>query len=190
MGQPFEELTNGQFASDDATGFPSLFVTEGHAPGVTVLQVRSSAAMHPDPLDHYPHIESLVPDWASGDRLNAFYLRMHDGRGLPFICLSSALETPPVANYKFVVHSGIETSLAYSNGWMRVPRVLPLHVFWPGFAINTVFYAVGGWLLFAAPFALRRWRRIRRGLCPKCAYDLRGTPDGTACPECGFNRTA
>ena len=57
---------------------------------------------------------------------------------------------------------------------------------WPGFAINTVFYAFILWLLFAAPFAVRRRRRIRRGLCPKCAYDLRGTPDGaTACPECG-----
>jgi hypothetical protein len=45
-------------------------------------------------------------------------------------------------------------------------RIVPLHPHWPGFAINTVFYAAVLWLLFAAPFALRRWRRIRRGLCP------------------------
>jgi hypothetical protein len=60
---------------------------------------------------------------------------------------------------------------------------------WPGFAINTVFYAAVLWLLFAAASALRRRRRIRRGLCPKCGYDLRGSPrgaDATACPECGF----
>ena len=64
---------------------------------------------------------------------------------------------------------------------------IPLLPIWPGFAINTVFYAGIVWLLFAGPFVLRRWRRIRRGLCPKCAYDLRGTPRGaaTACPECG-----
>ena len=64
--------------------------------------------------------------------------------------------------------------------------LIPTVPIWPGFAINTVFYGVIVWLLFAGPFVLRRWRRIRRGLCPKCAYDLRGTPsDATACPECG-----
>ena len=66
-------------------------------------------------------------------------------------------------------------------------KLLPLRPIWPGFAINTVFYAVVLWLLFAlggTPFALRRRRRIKRGLCPKCAYDLRGI-ESSACPECG-----
>ena len=66
-------------------------------------------------------------------------------------------------------------------------KVLPYEPIWPGFAINTVFYALGGWLLFAGPFVVRRWRRIRRGLCPKCAYDLRGS-DSPACPECGATK--
>ncbi len=65
------------------------------------------------------------------------------------------------------------------------PRTLPLRPIWPGFAINTVFYAAilwGGWMLFAAPFALRRWRRIKRGLCPACGYQV-GT--SAVCTECG-----
>ena len=67
--------------------------------------------------------------------------------------------------------------------------ILPL-----GFLGNTVFYAVVLWLLFAGPFVLRRLRggrRIRRGLCPKCAYDLRGAPS-EKCTECGavVNRIA
>jgi hypothetical protein len=60
--------------------------------------------------------------------------------------------------------------------------IVPTAPIWPGFAINTVFYAGLLWMLFAAPFALRRWRRIRRGLCPKCAYPV-GTSD--KCTECG-----
>jgi len=64
--------------------------------------------------------------------------------------------------------------------------IVPTVPTWPGFAINTVFYAFVLWLLFAAPFAVRRRRRIKRGLCPKCAYDMRGSaPDSRTCPECG-----
>jgi hypothetical protein len=61
-------------------------------------------------------------------------------------------------------------------------RLLPLEPIGLGFAINTVFYGLVLWLLFAAPFALRRWRRLKRGLCPKCAYPV-GTSD--VCTECG-----
>jgi len=55
---------------------------------------------------------------------------------------------------------------------------VPYAPIWPGFAINTAFYAMLLWL----PFVLRRWQRIKRGLCPKCAY-----PVGTSeiCTECG-----
>jgi hypothetical protein len=61
-------------------------------------------------------------------------------------------------------------------------RRLPLRPLWPGFAINTLFYGGILWLLFAAPFALRRRRRMKRGLCPKCAYPV-GLSD--VCTECG-----
>src|SRR5205085_1739279 len=66
-------------------------------------------------------------------------------------------------------------------------ELLPFGPVWPGSAINTIFYAavlVGGWLLFVAPFKLRRWRRIKRGHCVKCNYDLTGAAH-ERCPECG-----
>jgi hypothetical protein len=56
---------------------------------------------------------------------------------------------------------------ASSWGWRRRP--LLLHPIWPRFAINTVFYAGILWLLFAAPFVLRRRRRIKRA----CARSVR-----------------
>jgi hypothetical protein len=53
---------------------------------------------------------------------------------------------------------------------------------WPGFAINTIFYAGILWVLFAIPGRVRRWRRIKRGLCPACAYPV---GDSAVCTECG-----
>jgi hypothetical protein len=60
--------------------------------------------------------------------------------------------------------------------------VLPYLPLWPGIAINTIFYALILWLLFFAPFAWRRRRRLKRGLCPACAYPVGGSP---VCTECG-----
>ena len=59
---------------------------------------------------------------------------------------------------------------------------LPYGPLWPGFLLNTVFYATILWLLSSMPLVLRRWRRVKRGLCPKCAYPV-STSD--TCTECG-----
>ncbi len=61
---------------------------------------------------------------------------------------------------------------------------LPLRPTWPGFAINTLFYAAILWPLICGPFVLRRLIRRKRGLCVVCGYDLRHA-DHEACPECG-----
>ena len=61
---------------------------------------------------------------------------------------------------------------------------LPYRVLWPGFAVNTIFYAAVLWLLAFGPFAARRIIRRKRGRCIQCGYDLRHAPHD-ACPECG-----
>ena len=53
---------------------------------------------------------------------------------------------------------------------------------WPGFAINTIFYAAILWLLAWGASVLRRFLRLRRGLCPKCAYPM---GESSVCTECG-----
>lgn len=58
----------------------------------------------------------------------------------------------------------------------------PCQVWWPGFAINTTFYAAIFWLVFAAPGRVRCWRRIKRDLCPACAYPV---GKSATCTECG-----
>ncbi len=71
------------------------------------------------------------------------------------------------------------------NGWIiKDDRLLAYLPIWPGFAVNTLFYATLLWLLIPGPFALRRLIRQRRGVCLACGYDLRHG-EHKACPECG-----
>lgn len=60
------------------------------------------------------------------------------------------------------------------EGWER----LPLHPLWLGFAFNTLFYTALLWFRFV----LRRFIRVRRGLCAACAYPMSASP---VCSECG-----
>jgi len=68
--------------------------------------------------------------------------------------------------------------IAWLTRWriQQEGNVLPLTAIWPGFLLNTLFYAIVLWLLIPGPFALRRHIRRKRGRCPKCGYDLRGQP--------------
>ena len=99
--------------------------------------------------------------------------------------VNGGIALPPWSSYPF---SSRTVAMLTSNAAQITPpgtwRALPCIPIWPGFAINTIFYAAILWVLFAFPFVIRRRRRIKRGLCPKCAYDLRGSASQT-CPECG-----
>ncbi len=80
---------------------------------------------------------------------------------------------------------GIELWGHRSAAWSSFAVVtLPLRPIWPGFAINTLFYAAILSLLWSSPLVVRRFIRRKRGQCIKCGYDLRGT-EHEVCPECG-----
>jgi len=89
-------------------------------------------------------------------------------------------DTFQTAGYKL---SGSLRSLLHTQ-----ETTLAISPVWPGFAINTLFYAI----LFAIPAPLVLWltrrRRRRLGHCVKCNYNLAGLADGAACPECGTSR--
>ena len=75
------------------------------------------------------------------------------------------------------------------NAWFlpkkgRKEIYLPVAPIWKGLLLNTFFYALLIRLFMAAPGRIRRMILVKRGLCIKCAYDLRGA-DHEACPECG-----
>ena len=68
--------------------------------------------------------------------------------------------------------------LFYGDAGMGLMFLIMLEVAWV--VITTIAAAV------AAPFALRRWRRINRDECASCGYSLRGrAPGRDRCPECG-----
>jgi predicted RNA-binding Zn-ribbon protein involved in translation (DUF1610 family) len=72
-------------------------------------------------------------------------------------------------------------------GFIRHNLIWPVQPIWPGFAINTIFYAAIMWMLFAlpgVPRAVRRRVRIKRGQCASCGYSLRESVS-EKCPECG-----
>lgn len=68
------------------------------------------------------------------------------------------------------------------GGWQRT--AFPYLPLFPGLILNTLFYAAIWWGLLALPRLIRRTLRVRRGLCPRCAYDMRGLTNAH-CPECG-----
>ena len=102
-------------------------------------------------------------------RIEVVYSPAEIVHGWPLLALTS--EWPE--------HGGT-TSTAIHYG----DEVLPMIPIWPGFVINTIFYAVVLGLLTLGPFTARRMIRRKRGRCIKCGYDL-GHADHRACPECG-----
>jgi hypothetical protein len=67
-------------------------------------------------------------------------------------------------------------------------NILPLRPVWPGFIVNMLLFAVPPYLLLVLVGSgiamIQRRRRLRRGCCTACGYDLAGL-DGSRCPECG-----
>jgi len=137
-----------------------------------------------------PGVEVHYLFWVSGSR-TAIAIRVW--AGWPAFCLTGA---------RWEVYERETSNLSPVSDWGQSIKALLSDVslvepIWPGFLLNTIFYAIIVWLLIPGPFVLRRLIRIRRGRCPKCGYDLRGQPPeagagavrGPAgCPECGWNR--
>lgn len=150
-------------------------------------------------FDQGPLQKSVVPKWAEPalPRLlgsdTACYMRIWDLRGWPFLSMVSECDDVQetgmqAGSNNFPVVRHLKGCIALPNPpnkywpWWESPRLLPLRPLWPGFAINTMLYAATLWLFWTAPFALRRRRRIKRHLCPACAYPVGDSP---ICTECG-----
>jgi hypothetical protein len=147
------------------------------------------------PAPFRAEIPSNIPGWAHHvilDGMGNSNAKLHssgiEAVGLPCLAMYSVFKGDAVWGAKSITPSiddAVFGILIDSRG-IRTgtfsARVLPVLPLWPGFAINTIFYAAILWLLFAAPGFVRRRIRVRRGQCPACAYPVGSS---TVCTECG-----
>lgn len=145
---------------------------------------------------------ALIPSWADLDldaarpsSLTYEQVRVFTARGWPMVCLWCEYDDIYVTEWPGVLTAGggFETPLPWhfhpsvlDGGMPYMRRTLPLRPYWPGLAVNTVFYGAVLGLIISGPLALRRWHRTRRGLCPGCGYPAGGSP---LCTECGGKLT-
>ena len=144
-------------------------------------------------------VERLLPNWVPRTPPNPSLdsnvesSSIDEASGFPYLAMASrglvrfAGDPPRVLQSE--VH-GLELSPFGPYGGDG--QALPLRPLWPGFAINTLCYALLSallWLLIVQGSGrFRRLLRRRRGHCINCGYDLRGASrggGGGVCPECG-----
>ena len=113
-----------------------------------------------------------------------------EGSGWPVVAMRTRYDEVPGPLRGQSLRQVTEGILLTSTAEIRLGDMLyrakarPLRPLWPGFAINTFFYAAIVWVLWSSPFTARRLIRRKRGRCLKCGYDLRGA-EHEVCPECG-----
>jgi len=139
---------------------------------------------------HLPNWVPRTPPNYSLDS-NVESSRIDQASGFPYLAMAShglvRFTGDPPRMLESEVH-GLELSPFGPYGGDG--QALPLRPLWPGFALNTLCYALLSvllWLLMVQGSGrFRRLRRRRRGHCTNCGYDLRGTSGGGGvCPECG-----
>jgi hypothetical protein len=131
---------------------------------------RWSVAANVTPNEALAQHAVVVLEFGSGFPARSMHRRyiQHDG------------ETPDQKS-----STGIELD---SDPGHQMIKAIPIIPIWPGFAINTLFYAAIAWGLWQVPLAIRRRRRRSLNRCVKCGYDLNGLAAGAACPECAHPR--
>jgi hypothetical protein len=180
--QTFIHVARGKLYLSQNNGWISIFYAAGHAP------IEMSEREYQAVIPWWSAFRNAEPaqQASSSQGQDAFTTYTERAFGWPMLGLhSTSITYERYAPNEYVVDSDAIRFSDEITKWLYqndIGSELPLRPIWPGFAINTLFYAAILWLLFAGPGRVRRWRRSKRGLCVKCAYPV-GTSD--VCTECG-----
>lgn len=140
-------------------------------------------------------VDRFIPGWSS--LLGMLALRA-DGTAIPQseaegqFCKQAGFGWPVIAMRATWVDEQLIHGIPIASSSGRL-RALPTEVLPVRFAINSVFYAVCGWLALRALQHVRVWawrslQNRRAGRCVKCGYLLAGITS-QQCPECGAETT-
>ena len=160
-------VSNSHLALSDWYIVRSVRTQDSNIPLGTPAQVPSWVAFPPAAESHIYQIDTAATGWP----LRAF---ASESWIYTDPALNSGTRSHEVLRHNFVLYSG-------SSG--RI--ILPLRPIWPGLLADIAIYALAAFLLALAFTSIRGGSRRRRGHCPRCNYDLRATPSGSPCPECG-----
>lgn len=134
------------------------------------------------------------PDWGRSTSVRKAITRspwdgLEHATGWPLVALWYEVISPASTPYQFQVEGGIP--LSRSTPSARPPiadlRALPWRPIWIALVIDSVFWGLVALGASRVLVAGRQARRLRRHLCPRCAYSLAGQP-APGCPECGWKR--
>jgi hypothetical protein len=81
------------------------------------------------------------------------------------------------------VAPGWQARTDVSAAWGTMPSVSVVMPHWIVFLVTAILPGVAIYRIKRDTAKARELRRVMRGACPKCSYDLRATPQ--RCPECG-----
>lgn len=161
-----EAEANGWLWSTSFSRAPIEY-TESRRPG----RIKRLASWYSDP--HKPNVGLRYPDYAQ------FSIES----GLPFLSLRS--REAMTKGFQRPWTNGLQVRWPEGIAWFRrsgTSTWLPIEPIPIGFAANTLLYATPFWFAFGGFRELRRFLRLRAGLCPACKYPIGASP---VCTECG-----
>lgn len=141
--------------------------------------------------NEYGFKPDLFPDWApiyptpSDPEFNTGERRLVQCNGWPFVAWRGSATSDAWYN-NIACTSAIPNDFSSSmDSWYKLV-LFPLMPMFPGAFYNAVLWAILLWCAFGIVCTIRKRTiqaiRSRRGLCPRCAYNITGL---STCPECG-----
>jgi len=172
------------YPPSDPTGYNVRVVGSGVVTGISIYPVSEIdlTILSAPSRTSNNHIRG-IPAWArDGTELRSSVSRQVVGAGFPLRCFSH-----------YEVQSA-NVGAIRRGMWPVLGALVPVLPYWPSISINILLLGLMSLVANVSLVAFWRWHpiqqdRLRRGLCPHCAYDLKSQPT-PGCPECGWLRAA